>query len=519
MTPLVSLWQHAGRDRWKRWSLQAQLTVVVVVLVGMLLTILGVFLDLRISSYLLASSAGGLHAVADPIISRELSHPPGKPGGAPPATVLQGDSFDLARLAGALAGELDGPDSFAVVTTTDGTIVPGPVPPGRTTISQPSLPPIPRSTLDRAIAAPRTESAIVQDSRGRWLLLVIPLETGQHAVVGSVVLGKSLAAGDALLATLRLSFLVGALAGALLVGYAARGLVALALAPLGELVRASRHVAAGDWSVRVGHEMPPNEIGQVGHAFDAMVEQLEHAFEAQRRFIADASHELRTPLTALSGMVEMLEIGADGGDRATQQRIQQALTREVDRMSRLVTEMLALSRLDGGDSLTDVLRVDVLLADLRPSLEALAAGHDFQIDLAPTLPLRGNHDQLSQVVVNLVENAAKYTPAGGRIQVSVESTSAEVILRVADTGVGIPAVAMPRLFERFYRADASRARASGGFGLGLAISQAIVTAHGGTIEVASTVGQGSTFSVHLPVAPSVAPSLPHTDAPKSLSPL
>jgi signal transduction histidine kinase len=148
----------------------------------------------------------------------------------------------------------------------------------------------------------------------------------------------------------------------------------------------------------------------------------------------------------------------------------------------------------------ELVTLDTAVSELRPTLEALTQGHDLQLRLARVPPVLGQQTRLEQVVVNLVENASKYTPPGGRITVDVGEESGQVVLQVSDTGVGIRPEVLPRIFERFFRADTSRARATGGFGLGLAIVQAIVTAHRGTVEVASQPGEGTTFVVRLPAA-------------------
>ncbi len=232
-----------------------------------------------------------------------------------------------------------------------------------------------------------------------------------------------------------------------------------------------------------------------------MVARLEQAFVAQRRFVADAAHELRTPLTALSASVELLLMGAADNDRATAQRLLRYLDSELSRVIRLTNDLLTLSQLDARP------RIALRPTNLNPLIEELAEhsrtllrGQELIVDVAPELWVEGDSDRLRQVVLNLLDNARKYTPSGGQITlrasavcsgVSSELTmQGRVVIAVEDTGVGIPADALPLLFDRFYRVDSARARASGGSGLGLAIVQAIVQAHHGQLAIQSTPGAG-----------------------------
>jgi two-component system, OmpR family, sensor kinase len=331
------------------------------------------------------------------------------------------------------------------------------------------------------------------------------------------------------------------------------------LRPLDQVIATTGQIAAGDLRQRVG--LPPGrtEIAQLGAAFDAMVERLEVAFAAQRRFVADAAHELRTPLTALSASVELLLMGAAESDPATARRLLRHLDRELSRVIRLTNDLLTLSRLDARPQIelrpTDL---SALLDEVGEQSRALLRGQELQVYIAPGLCVQGDPDRLRQIVLNLLDNARKYTPPGGQIVLrayvdhrppttdhrppttnldqdqetrrsgdtdpadpsnmpvpgsaisrssvvgrrsSVFGRRSSVVVEVEDTGAGIPAEALPHLFERFYRVDSARTRASGGSGLGLAIVQAIVEAHGGEVAVQSAPGEGACVTIRLPRQP------------------
>jgi signal transduction histidine kinase len=215
--------------------------------------------------------------------------------------------------------------------------------------------------------------------------------------------------------------------------------------------------------------------------------------------VADAAHELRTPLTALGGMVEMLQLGADRGDRATVERMLSSMEREIGRLSRLVSDLLTLSRLDGEQQLT-LGRVELapLVTDVAAQTRLLARGQRVELRIEADPSVLGDADHLKQVLLNLAANAIAFTPPDGQIELRLERVNGHARLVVADSGSGIAAAMLPRIMGRFVRGDPSRARATGGSGLGLAIVQGIVEAHGGTITLESEVGQGTRAIVELP---------------------
>jgi len=237
---------------------------------------------------------------------------------------------------------------------------------------------------------------------------------------------------------------------------------------------------------------------------------LRSALESQRRFVADASHELRTPVASLRAQLEVLREDASqpplvAAGQALRQQLDE-MSRETARMSALLADLMTLAHADGGAPLAhaEVGLEDVLL-DVYREARPLAVGVDFRLTLderAASTPLvRGDRERLRQLFLNLVTNALRFTPDGGGVELSCRVSQREALVAVRDTGTGIPAEDLPRIFDRFYRADRGRARATGlgGSGLGLSIAKWIAETHGGSISVESTLGAGSAFSVRLPL--------------------
>jgi len=257
-----------------------------------------------------------------------------------------------------------------------------------------------------------------------------------------------------------------------------------------------------------------DELARLGTTVNAMLARLETSFAALRRFTADASHELKTPLTVLRADVERsMHPSTNRADRMV--ALEEAL-QETARMSDLVDSLLTLARADEGrfDIHRVPIEIDPLVREVYET--AVILGEDAGLSL--TLPalddgiVMGDRTRLRQLLLNLVTNAIKYTPKGGRVEVSAtRRPHDEIAIAVRDTGIGIAATDLPHVFDRFWRADRARSRASerGGFGLGLSISQWIVQAHGGTLSVQSRLGRGSVFTVVLPTAPQT----PATESP------
>ena len=279
--------------------------------------------------------------------------------------------------------------------------------------------------------------------------------------------------------------------------------------PLQEVVAAARRYPEGSEDMQPVQPRGPHEIQGLTRAFNSMVARVESAQKSQRDFVADVSHELKTPLTSIQGFAQAL---LDGTADTPQSRKEaaQIIYDEAGRMHRMALDLLDLARLEAGTADLEMSSVDIgaLLRNIveKFSRQAQALGVNLQVDLPRHLPaLIGDGDRLAQVFTNLVDNALKFTPSGGKVTLSASSTGNALDVSVADTGQGISKEAIPRLFDRFYQADPSRARGEistmqRGTGLGLAIVQEIIQAHDGKISVRSEVGRGTTFVIHLPLA-------------------
>jgi heavy metal sensor kinase len=261
-------------------------------------------------------------------------------------------------------------------------------------------------------------------------------------------------------------------------------------------------ISAGNLSERISVPDADNELGRLAGVLNSTFARLEAAFAQQKQFTADASHELRTPLAVL--ISEAQTALARKRDAAEYRETVEACLDTAQQMRRLTESLLELARFDAGQEQIERSQLD-LAETARGCIERLrpfAAERGIQIhcDLSPTQAF-GNADRLTQVITNLLTNAIHYNKPNGEIRVSTQTENGVAILTVADTGQGIAPQDLPHVFERFYRADKSRSRAHGRFGLGLAICKAIVDADGGNIEVSSQLGSGTTFTVRLPADP------------------
>ncbi len=311
---------------------------------------------------------------------------------------------------------------------------------------------------------------------------------------------------DATLSRLLLIMLL--VTAAVLIALAVLGLwvVRLGLRPLTAIEGTADAIAAGDLSRRVERAEPDTEVGRLGIALNTMLGQIESSFRAQeaserrlRRFVADASHELRTPLAAVRAYSELFTRGADRRP-ADLERSMTGITRESERMSLLVEDLLLLARLDEGRPLEqELVRLDDVVSEAVETARTVEPERPIQTSIEPAVVL-GDRDRLRQIIDNLLSNVRAHTPPDTPVTVRLASPNGAAVIDVEDQGPGLSAEAAERVFERFYRADESRSRASGGVGLGLAIVAAVAHAHGGTVAAESEPGRRTTFTITLPLA-------------------
>lgn len=277
----------------------------------------------------------------------------------------------------------------------------------------------------------------------------------------------------------------------------AYGLVGRALRPVAEMTRSAEEITLQNLGERVPVVETGDELETLAVALNRMIRRLHDSVENTRRFVADASHELRTPLAVLRGEMENV-INRDRLSNDARERVASNLE-EVERLSKIVQGLSALSRLDCGEAQEELVIFDLAKVAATTTEQMCLLAEDKGITLAcdslTGAQMRGDPARIKQIIVNLVDNAINYTPEGGRVEVKTYSKDACAILEVSDTGIGIPQEAQTKIFERFFRVDKARSRDIGGAGLGLSIVKSIVAAHEGTISVQSELGRGSLFRV------------------------
>ena len=326
------------------------------------------------------------------------------------------------------------------------------------------------------------------------------LETLPTPMGGGMGAGRKMMVGGAeqtFLASVDKGILIGALIAVALAAVVAFGIAYYLTRPLKRLTLAAQTVADGDLSHRVDPSGPA-EVHRLGSAFNEMADSLAESEELRRRLVADVAHELRTPITSLRAQAEGIAEGVLSADAA---RLA-SLAEDTKQLSRLVDDLQELSAADAGrlsyrmepTDLAEVARVESARAGARAR-----AGVEIVCECAGALPIEGDEDRLAQVLRNLLDNALRHTDAG-RITVRCSIARERAVVEVADTGEGIPAADLPYVFERFYRADAARARDTGGSGIGLAVSRRIVEDHGGEVFARNGETGGAVVGFSVPLA-------------------
>jgi heavy metal sensor kinase len=333
-------------------------------------------------------------------------------------------------------------------------------------------------------------------------VLSVPL-VSRRGPAGVLQIASNLSLLDAAQRTLSSVLLGLAVLAMALAGIASWIITGQALAPLASATQVAMQITrADDLSRRIplsGNER--EEIAQLIAAFNETLSRLESLFNTQRRFIADVSHELRTPLTVIKGEISLMRRMGQVDEESLS-----SVEGEVDRLTRLVGDLLLLAQAESGrlPMETRPVELDTVLLEVFNQVRTLAGDKlQMAIEEIDQVQVPGDRDRLKQVLVNLVGNAIQYTPPGGRVTLALRKANDQARLTISNTGPGIPAQDLPHIFERFYRGERSRRRASGaqssGFGLGLSIAYWIVRNHGGSIDVDSREGLGTTFCVWLPL--------------------
>ncbi len=364
--------------------------------------------------------------------------------------------------------------------------------------------------LERRLGAePKPKSRInykIIDSGGAECLIVLQPVFEHGQVLGVVQISTLTSPLKELLIRQLLTFLALSLTAMLFGLFGFLPLLKRTLDPLSNMVDSAGQIDAGNLARRFPTRQGQVEIDRLAESFNGMLERLEASFAAEketkeqmRRFISDASHELRTPLTSIRGFLEVLLRGAANQPEQLHKALN-SMHGESVRLTKLVHDLLLLSKLDRTPhiELTEGM-LDTVIRDMEPQLRILAGNRKLDLNIEPYLKCSFDGDKMKQVILNLFHNAVQHTdPAKGQIQIALTKKDDAVRLSVQDNGPGISESHLPHVFDRFYRSDSSRTRKYGGAGLGLAITMAIVHAHGGTISVESREGEGCTFYISLP---------------------
>ena len=344
---------------------------------------------------------------------------------------------------------------------------------------------------------------LLEKNKERWRVYIHPVETSMRIdttaaryVVGIAPLREL----DAFLQRVWVFMMLIAVAGNIVTFATGWWLAGRALHPVLALTESASTIArSGEFSQRVAADMPRDELGRLAETFNEMLERLERLHAAQARFISDASHELRAPLSVIQANLDLLEHQSAMPAPERKAAVREAYV-EASRLARLVADLLVLARADVGvPARQEPVEIDRVIMNVLGEVRHFASGQRIEIGAIEPILVNGEPDRLHQLVLNLVENAIKYTPSDGRITVALLRKGAFAEIQVRDTGIGISTGDLPHVFERFFRSDRARTRAVAGTGLGLSIALWIARQHGGDITLMSEVGHGTIATVRLPL--------------------
>lgn len=358
-----------------------------------------------------------------------------------------------------------------------------------------------RDVLNRALNGEQSESLTDYVNNMRILCVAVPIEINGD-VVGGVYLAKSVNSLEATISQTRTRLFVFSALIVLIIGMLSFGMSYIILSPLQRFKQVAAKISKGDFSERIKVK-GRSEIDQMGETLNYMCDELELLEEKRRKFVSDASHELKTPMAGIKLICDSL-VSAENLDPEMVKEFLRDMSDEVDRLTRIVERLLVLTKLDAGGGSLKLEETDVksLIGHIVKKLTPIATAKDMVISVnyheANLMPMVMDYDKMYEAIYNIVDNAIKYSPEGGFVQIDVSSDSSYLTIRIEDNGPGIPESERTKIFERFYRLDDSRARDTGGTGLGLAITKEAVLMHNGTIEVTGASDIGSVFIIRLP---------------------
>ena len=478
------------------WSLLNRLTLGVVLLSAMgflasdvaAQTLMRSYLTQQMDSELLSVAGGSFPRVERAGIAREARGNQSDDEGAekdaravPLQSVPSSISLTLIGPAGIVLGQIGGDLNSTEITSYLQSITPEQV--------------IERGNKPFTIEAPQSDFRVIAQR----------LPTG----LGTVVVAQSFEDIDRTLLRLQGLFILIGLVMILFIALASRKVITVVLRPLVTVEATAERIAEGDLTARLPDLKPNTEVGRLVNTLNTMLGRIEESFSARvesesklRRFVADASHELRTPITAIRGFAELHRQGAVTGEEKTKELIGR-IENESKRMGSLVEDLLLLARLDQSRQMkSEPVNLSKLVSDAVESARAAGPNHPVNFNKSDDeIYALGDNDRIHQVVANLLANARTHTPVGTKIDVSIIQGEDGVRIRIADNGPGLSEKDQAQIFERFYRADASRVRTDGeGTGLGLSIVEAVMRAHAGQVSVESELGKGATFTLFFPLS-------------------